>query len=92
MGIPPRYLDENPVALLEVPSAEPKEILVTRTEYESIASGSRDPSSTDLVEVTWKIGADHRSCCVSKAANPHAQAQPHSTQSRDEFETIQAHQ
>ncbi|WP_166822021.1 site-specific integrase [Thalassoroseus pseudoceratinae] len=50
------YLTENPIADLEVPSAEEKEMLVEPDEFARLLSFVRNPQLRDLITVTWETG------------------------------------
>lgn len=50
------YLDQNPIADLEVPAAENSEIVVSPDEFERLLSLNRDPAFRELLWVTWKSG------------------------------------
>ena len=50
------YLDQNPIADLEVPAAENSEIVVSSDEFERLLSLNRDPAFRELLWVTWKSG------------------------------------
>lgn len=50
------YIDTNPIAHLEVPSAERRETLITENAYESLMTFVRDPGFRDLIEATWETG------------------------------------
>jgi len=50
------YLDKNPLAALEVPSGERKEVAISAEEYEKLLSYCRDENFLKLVVVTWETG------------------------------------
>src|SRR5690606_16465149 len=50
------YLPQNPIQFLEVPTAEPKDVLVTGAEYEQLLSFIPQGPFRDLVIVTWETG------------------------------------
>lgn len=50
------YLSQNPIQYLEVPSAEPKDVLVTPAEYERLLAFIPEGPFRDLVVVTWETG------------------------------------
>jgi integrase len=50
------HLTENPIADLEVPSAEAKEILVDLGEFERLLEFVKNPDLADLIRVTWETG------------------------------------
>lgn len=50
------YLDKNPIAALEVPTGERREVVISPNEYETMLSFCRDESFRDLVIVTWETG------------------------------------
>ncbi len=50
------YLDKNPLASLEVPAAERREVIVTPEEFTKLLSFCRDENFRDLVVVTWETG------------------------------------
>jgi len=49
-------LSFNPVAMLEVPAAENREIVFSESEFEELLRLIRNPSLTDLVITTWETG------------------------------------
>jgi site-specific recombinase XerD len=49
-------LSFNPVAMLEVPAAENREVVFTEAEFDQLLSLIRNPSLTDLVVTTWETG------------------------------------
>lgn len=49
-------LSFNPVAMLEVPAAENREIVFSESEFEELLRLIRNPSLTDLVVTTWETG------------------------------------
>ncbi|NQV26375.1 MAG: tyrosine-type recombinase/integrase [Rhodopirellula sp.] len=49
-------VDSDPIAELEVPSADRKEVVVSEDEYTQILTSIRDAGLKDLVEVTWQTG------------------------------------
>lgn len=50
------YIDHNPVANLEAPTADRKEVLISPSEYEAILSNTPDASFRDLITTTWLTG------------------------------------
>lgn len=50
------YLDQNPIADLEVPAAENSEIVVSPDEFERLLSLTTDSAFRELLWVTWKSG------------------------------------
>lgn len=50
------YISENPVAYLEVPGGDRKEVIVTTEEYARILEHCKDVTFRDLVVVTWETG------------------------------------
>ncbi len=50
------YIEKNPIAALEVPNAERREVSVSATEFERILSCCRDQSFHDLLVTTWETG------------------------------------
>lgn len=50
------YLDQNPIADLEVPAAENREIFVSTDEFERMLSLTPDLAFRDLLWVTWNSG------------------------------------
>ena len=50
------HLTENPIADLEVPSAEEKEVSLTAAEFDHFRSYVRNRNLADLIEVTWLTG------------------------------------
>jgi len=50
------FLEVNPVASLEIPSADHKEIAFTAEEVQTLLSYIRNPSLRDLVITTWETG------------------------------------
>jgi hypothetical protein len=49
-------IDSDPIAELEVPSANRKEVVVSPTEYDEILASIRDDGLRDLIELTWQTG------------------------------------
>lgn len=50
------YLEQNPLATLEVPAAERKDVAVDLVEYETLLTFCRDECFRDLVVLTWETG------------------------------------
>src|SRR4029079_9951055 len=50
------YVDANPLAEMEAPSAERREVLITNDEYALLLNAIRDPGFYDLVVTTWETG------------------------------------
>ncbi|MCC7421046.1 MAG: tyrosine-type recombinase/integrase [Planctomycetaceae bacterium] len=50
------YLDKSPIAELEVPTAERREIVVSADEYAAILEAVTDRDFYDLLVVTWETG------------------------------------
>lgn len=50
------YLEKNPLAALEVPTAERREGLISPDDFEKLLSFCRDKCFRDLVVVTWETG------------------------------------
>ena len=50
------YLDKNPIAALEVPTGECREVVISSDEFETLLSFCRDENFRDLVIVTWETG------------------------------------
>ena len=50
------YVDGNPIADLEVPSAESKTVCVSQAEFDILMSYVRNRSFADLLTVTWETG------------------------------------
>jgi integrase/recombinase XerD len=50
------YLDRNPVASLEVPAGEHKEVVISPVEFDRLMACIRNPDLADLVRVTWETG------------------------------------
>ena len=50
------YIDSNPIADLEVPSAESKTVCVSQSEFDTLMSYVRNPYFADLLTVTWQTG------------------------------------
>ncbi len=50
------YLDKNPVADLEVPVAQHREVAIGEEEFESLLSYVRNREFEDLLVVTWETG------------------------------------
>jgi integrase len=50
------YLDRNPIAAIEIPAAENREIVVTPEEYAAMMSVVHDEHLRDLIIVTWETG------------------------------------
>ncbi len=50
------YVDRNPIADLEVPSAESKTVCVSEKEFDVLMSYVRNRSFADLLTVTWETG------------------------------------
>lgn len=55
------YLEKNPVADVEVPSADHREVSVTQKEFDELLSFTRDDALADLMIVTWETGVALRS-------------------------------
>ena len=50
------YLDKNPLAALEVPTGERREVFIAPDEFEKMLSFCRDQNFRELVIVTWETG------------------------------------
>lgn len=50
------YIEKNPIALLQVPSAEHREVTVSPDEFQQLISAIPDGSFRDLVNITWETG------------------------------------
>jgi len=50
------YIDDNPIADLEVPSAEHKEVVISQEEFGRLMQYCRNEQFSDLMEVTWETG------------------------------------
>lgn len=50
------YIDENPIAHLEVPNAERKELVITLDEFERLLPFVIDDNFAELIWVTWETG------------------------------------
>lgn len=50
------YLDENPIAEIEVPSAIGKETAISQQEYERLLAYCRNEEFRNLLTVTWETG------------------------------------
>ncbi len=50
------YLDRSPLAGLEVPAGEHKEVALTELEFEKLLTNCVDPNLRDLIVVTWETG------------------------------------
>ena len=50
------YIDRNPIADLEVPSADSKTVCVTPSEFDALMAYVRNPCFADVLTVTWETG------------------------------------
>jgi integrase len=50
------YIDRNPIADLEIPSAERREAVVSQEEFDTLLETVRNPNLADLMLVTWETG------------------------------------
>lgn len=50
------YIDENPIAQMEMPSAQPRDKIITSEQFEELLSFVTDRSFRDLLVVTWETG------------------------------------
>jgi len=50
------YLDRNPVADLEVPAGEQKEVVISAVDFDGLMGYIRNQNLADLVSVTWETG------------------------------------
>jgi integrase/recombinase XerD len=50
------YIEVNPIALMEVPSAERRETIITAAEFEALLEHAVDETFRDLLVVTWETG------------------------------------
>lgn len=50
------YINSNPIADLEVPAGEAKEVFITQAEFSAFLAYVRNPALADLVNVTWETG------------------------------------
>jgi integrase len=50
------YLDKSPLAILEVPAGECREVVIEPEEFEKLLSFCRDDNFRDLIVVTWETG------------------------------------
>lgn len=50
------YVDRNPIAALEVPAAESREVVISQEEFDKLLANVPDPAFRDLLMVTWETG------------------------------------
>lgn len=50
------YIDHNPIADMEVPAAQHREVAVTQAEFDSLLCYVRNAALLDLLVVTWETG------------------------------------
>jgi integrase len=50
------YIDTNPIADLEVPTAEHREVAISQVEFDKLMSYVRNPALADLMITTWETG------------------------------------
>ena len=50
------YIDTSPLAHMEVPAAEHKEVVVTQVDFDRLMSYVRNESLSELMLVTWETG------------------------------------
>jgi integrase len=50
------HLERNPVASLEIPAAEHREVFVTQADFEVLLAAVKDDAFRDLLVVTWESG------------------------------------
>jgi integrase len=50
------YIDQNPIADLEIPSAQHREIAIEQAEFDRMLGFVRNDAFRDLVVTTWEIG------------------------------------
>jgi integrase len=50
------YVRTNPIAHLELPGSEPRDVVVTEAEYDELLSYVPDECLRDLIRVTWETG------------------------------------
>lgn len=61
------YLPTNPVANLEVPRAEHREVSLSQEEFDRLMSFVRNPAFNDLVTVTWLTGCRPQESLIAEA-------------------------
>jgi len=61
------YIQDNPIADLEVPAAEHKEIVITQDEFQTILSYIRDDTFEDLILTTWESGCRPQESLIVEA-------------------------
>lgn len=50
------YIDANPIADLEVPSGEQRDVSLTQGEFDELMNYVRNPQMADLLTLTWETG------------------------------------
>jgi integrase len=50
------YIEHNPIAGLEIPAAQPREVYVSPDEFKQLLSFVRDDSFADLLRITYETG------------------------------------
>ena len=63
------YIDRNPIEDLEVPTAEAKEVYISRDQFQSLLSYVRDRTFADLMETTYDCGCRPQELLAVGASN-----------------------
>jgi integrase/recombinase XerD len=61
------YFDKSPLAVLEVPAAESREVVIEPEEFEKLLSFCRDENFRDLVVLTWETGCRPQESLIVEA-------------------------
>ena len=61
------YLSANPIADLEVPKAEQREVMLSQEEFSHLMQFARNPNLVDLLNVTWLTGCRPQELLIVEA-------------------------
>lgn len=61
------YIDTNPIADLEVPRAEQKEVALSQSEFDDLMTNVRNPNLATLMRVTWLTGCRPQESLIVEA-------------------------
>lgn len=68
-GVKQGHLQVNPIASIEVPRAESREVALTQDEFDNVMTYVRNPSLADLMTVTWLTGCRPQESLIVEAAD-----------------------
>jgi integrase len=79
------YLSTNPIADLEVPRAQEREVVLSQADFNNLISYSRNTNFRDLMQVTWETGCRPQESLIVEARHVDVEKQRwvfHTSQSK----------